>query len=545
MPFNTFKSFIFVLSLTVYFIACAAPEALQSVSEIGGFDAAQSYKTPLQGKISELSISDSSSLINLKANAEEEDALIIIYSFEDQKEQKTFQLTNKNLNSQYLALAPQHFQQETNVTDSNVLDFTESLHGYLREQESKIDLNEDLPNLYLNKYLTGNVSLGTKREFKIINSFMGSSFETISTSLKYQNQFVEFYVDERDENQFTNSELDKMGDDFSRYIPVERAIFGDESDINGDDKIVIVLSRVVNNLGKNKGGFVTGFFHAMDLFDAKKYVYSNEMEIIYACVPDPQGEQGVPLSKSFTLNNILPAVLLHEYQHMINFNQHYFVNESVVENGWLNEGLSHLAEDFMTMDSETKIASYSPENPARVADYLANISNICFTCGTSLAQRGGAYLFVKYLYEQAELGMYNGVSDGIELLSRLVQTDKTGKANILSAVYGQAVPKSQFKELMGNFALAIYFSDSKLSDDDAYKFFGINLRGALDDNRGTFLMGPAIQDISSFPYTGILNNTGITYLQIPSTLINATQGEINLELGSQTKGLGGYLITSH
>ncbi|MBF0106732.1 MAG: hypothetical protein HQM16_15575 [Deltaproteobacteria bacterium] len=70
------------------------------------------------------------------------------------------------------------------------------------------------------------------------------------------------------------------------------------------------------------------------------------------------------------------------------------------------------------------------ENPARVSSYLSEVSDVCFTCGTSLRERGGSYLF-RYLYEQAELGNLPAVDSGNELLSALVDTDLRDVENVI------------------------------------------------------------------------------------------------------------------
>ena len=42
----------------------------------------------------------------------------------------------------------------------------------------------------------------------------------------------------------------------------------------------------------------------------------------------------------------LPGVFIHEFQHMISFNQHVLVRGGTSEDTWLNEGLSHFAEEL-------------------------------------------------------------------------------------------------------------------------------------------------------------------------------------------------------
>jgi len=324
---------------------------------------------------------------------------------------------------------------------------------------------------------------------------------------------------------------------------LERSVFGQESDVNGDGKFVILFSHVINELGQKYGGMITGFFYALDLFDSKKYPFSNEMEIMYAYVPDQDGKFGIPVSKSFTMSSVLPNVFPHEFQHMINFNQHYFVSDGLAELGWLNEGLSHLAEDFSTLNSDSLITGYGSENPSRVSGYLAGVSDICFTCGTTLEQRGGSYLFVKYLYEQAELGNLPGTQDGMDLLKSLVQTDLVGKSNVVAAALGEGLSQDEFKKLIGSFSLALYLSDSGYAQSNQFEFFGFKMRGKVEDYRGTYLQGPSVIEINDFPYTGSIPSTGISYLQVPRTLLNQADGQLSFTVSDDViERLGAYLI---
>jgi hypothetical protein len=284
----------------------------------------------------------------------------------------------------------------------------------------------------------------------------------------------------------------------------------------------------VNKLGGSSGGIVTGFFYAIDLFDTSQYSNSNEMEVFYTFVPDPSGEYGSTVSKDFALTNILPGVLPHEFQHMINFNQHYFVNAGSSESGWLNEGLSHLAEDLYSLDGNDYMTASGLENPARVGSYLSSISNICFTCGTSLSQRGGSYLYLRYLYEQAENGEIPGALSGSELIGNLLNTNRRGIDNVIYAAFGSSGTDEDFKATLGLFSLAIYLSNSGLSDDERLNFGGINLRGLQDDNRGTVLTGPQVQNVSTLPFTDTLTGTAVTYMKISGASLTESGGVLDL-----------------
>jgi hypothetical protein len=74
---------------------------------------------------------------------------------------------------------------------------------------------------------------------------------------------------------------------------------------------------------------------------------SNEAEVLFLAVPDPQGRVRVPVNHA-TLAQVVPGTIAHELQHLINSARRLHVTEApVLEEVWLNEALSHLAEELM------------------------------------------------------------------------------------------------------------------------------------------------------------------------------------------------------
>ena len=72
--------------------------------------------------------------------------------------------------------------------------------------------------------------------------------------------------------------------------------------------------------------------------------HSNDGEVFYGAVP-----RDAPGCSAYTKANVTrsqPGVFIHEFQHMISFNQHVLVRGGNVEETWLNEGLSHFAEEL-------------------------------------------------------------------------------------------------------------------------------------------------------------------------------------------------------
>ena len=93
------------------------------------------------------------------------------------------------------------------------------------------------------------------------------------------------------------------------------------------------------------GSIILGFFFGLDLYPVQDPVHSNDGEVFYGVVP----RQDMPNCAAYTktvVTRSLPGVFIHEFQHMISFNQHVLVRGGDVEETWLNEGLSHYAEEL-------------------------------------------------------------------------------------------------------------------------------------------------------------------------------------------------------
>jgi hypothetical protein len=205
-------------------------------------------------------------------------------------------------------------------------------------------------------------------------------------------------------------------------------------------------------------------------------------------VPDPAGSYGTTVTKDFVLNNLIPAVLPHELQHAINYNQHVLVNGTPPEQNWLNEGMSHLVEDLM---------GYGHENPSRYALFLSNtnLGGIVTMRQPNIYERGASYLFLRYLYEQA--------SDGNAFVRSLISSREIGVDNIEQSFRGGS-GFSRFHEFLARWTVAIAVTDAGITSDPRFVYRdrvknsttghweGACIRCSADDGRGTILKGVAM-----------------------------------------------------
>lgn len=136
--------------------------------------------------------------------------------------------------------------------------------------------------------------------------------------------------------------------------PVETAHFGAPTDIDDNGRSILFFTRAVNELNPPNASSVTiGFFWSGDLFPEEDTPRlqacpaANQAEMFYLIAPDPRGIVG----RTFTLDDVreLAIPLIgHEFQHLVNASRRLFVNEATTfERPWLNEGLSHVAEELL------------------------------------------------------------------------------------------------------------------------------------------------------------------------------------------------------
>jgi hypothetical protein len=115
----------------------------------------------------------------------------------------------------------------------------------------------------------------------------------------------------------------------------------------------------------------------------------------------------------------------------------------------------------------------------------------------------------------------------------------TGITKIADVLAGADLLGPDITDILGQWALAIYFSNTGATSDDHYAFSGINLRASCDDNRGTVLNGPAIQDVSEVPFVDTLQGVSLTYMNVDASVL--TEGSLTISFGEDAE-FGGYVV---
>jgi hypothetical protein len=261
---------------------------------------------------------------------------------------------------------------------------------------------------------------------------------------------------------FSPSELQAFGNLFDQTMfQIDSTTFGPPSDIDLNGRVVILLTPLINKLTKaadcQTKGFVTGYFYGFDL--ASSGPNSNRGEVFYSLVPDSLGSVSCQHPRS-QVARLVPTTFIHEFQHMISYNQHVILRGGSDEETWLNEGMSHIAEELGSRYYEDKYPSPSGRtNPQQLFpdssqgfivpnllngyDYLSapTASSVTtFVDFGTLTERGAVWLFLRWLADQK----------GNIILTKLEQTGLTGIAN-LNQQTGEAFPA-----LFGDFSVALY-----------------------------------------------------------------------------------------
>ena len=270
-------------------------------------------------------------------------------------------------------------------------------------------------------------ALGAADDFQVFN---GDGFTTVTAEVVFTSTRALIYEDLNvPAGGFSAADYAAFAAEFDDPIyDTDVDAFGAPSDIDGNGRVIILFTPVVNQLTPpNSDGFVAGFFFGLDL---TSLAGSNEAEIFYSVVPDPTGQFGDARSRERILE-VVPPVLAHEFQHMIHFNERRLVRGGGSEALWLSEGLAHVAESlvadvFRSRGNVDRAFDYESANLARALRYLRDPEDVrlvvAFGDGT-LAERGAGWMFVQYL---------GGHFGGATVLGNLTRTTATGVANVTS-----------------------------------------------------------------------------------------------------------------
>lgn len=266
-------------------------------------------------------------------------------------------------------------------------------------------------------------------------------------------------------NGFTEADFQGFGVTFDTLIyPVDTRNFGEPTDIDNNEKrVLLFFTRAVNELtppGLNS--YVGGYFYSRDLFPKtvgtlEACAASNAAEMFYLLVPDPAGVINQNVRTTDFVRTVTAGILAHEFQHLINASRHMYVNlgSSDFEEGFLDEGLSHVAEELVfysttglapkqnisasTIQSAQKVSdafeTFGASNMRRYREFLINpLTNSPYANNTNITTRGAIWAFLRYAADRRgglessawfQLANPPAGSHGVQNLTRVFSVELT------------------------------------------------------------------------------------------------------------------------
>ena len=218
-----------------------------------------------------------------------------------------------------------------------------------------------------------------------------------------------------DDDNIDEGRMQAIIDQFAEDYPLVVETFGAPSDVDGDGRVAVLVTHLMQDVGAG------GQFRASSLVPRRAGGDGNVTDLLWTNPLVPE--------ESYR------SLLAHEFQHLINFNQHVLVRQGLSEAPWLNEGLSHLAEDLVQEPPN--------DNYRLVRTFLSEPGAVGLSRDMlTLATRGAAYLFVRSLVDL--------LGEGV--LLRLVQTDRVERGNV------EAATGESFADLMARWGAQLYVS---------------------------------------------------------------------------------------
>lgn len=237
-------------------------------------------------------------------------------------------------------------------------------------------------------------------------------------------------------------------------------------DVDRDGRFTILLSPWLGKLSDGKVA-IDGFVRGSDFYRDLGAPFGNRCDMLY-------------LNSAVKPGAHLRALLAHEFTHAIIFSEHVFGDYQsrlprMDEESWLNEGLSHLAEDlneagWSNLDYRVSAFLNAPERyQLVVGDYYGA------GLWRSHGHRGATYLFLRWCVDR----------HGPELLKRLIQTNRNGVDN-LEAATGETLA-----DLFRAWSAWLVMNDTRF--DSSETATGAKLREPLG---GRLLAGPRFRELS-------------------------------------------------
>jgi hypothetical protein len=290
--------------------------------------------------------------------------------------------------------------------------------------------------------------------------------------------------------------------------------FGEPGDIDQNGgRIVLLYTSGVNRMSDDyTDSFIAGFTCPVDLGASG----GNRAEMFYLMVPDPDGEftaaEGDGVTK-VQVRRTTDNTVAHELQHLINAQS----GNGGAQDVWLNEGLSHLAEEVVghavngfvpgtSLGSEQLLATQTRidvfnkfylNNWFNLSQYLSAPGDTAALLNASdpldyntFRMRGAAWSFLRYLLDRYE----DGSAGEAARVRELIQTSSSDSRDAITQVFGEP-----FDRLATQWSTMLVSSDRndvdpslelQLSSYQVREVFGSRIGEAVNPPTGGYPLRP-------------------------------------------------------
>jgi hypothetical protein len=262
---------------------------------------------------------------------------------------------------------------------------------------------------------------------------------------------------------FNNCDLETIAGIVDSNIMVNlEALLGEFSDVNGDDRVTVLVTPVLNHLpqtsedpDEHAAVFESYADPEVDLneYDVESNPDTDYQEIIYVFAPDPYGYHNSDFTttvEAYTSMS-LAAQIAAQTSHLIIYNNKVLDQAGADESSWLRLGIGAVAADLCGFGA----IYFDDAWDYLDAPHLYGLTTESEEGVLSLEGRGAQYLFLRWLVD-----VY-----GTEILAELVQSSETGTDNVLQAVMNLGGPDS-FNDLIVEWQVAMLTSGVTNVDGD-------------------------------------------------------------------------------
>jgi hypothetical protein len=228
--------------------------------------------------------------------------------------------------------------------------------------------------------------------------------------------------------------------------PVDSSYFGIPTDLDGNERVIVLFTPLINAQTPPRSGSIQGgYFWSGDLYPRNRCQQSNVGEIFYLLTPDPAAQFGDarPVAETRLRSR---GTIAHELQHMINAGSRVTRGAPSFESVWLDEALSHFAEEAVgrarrgfgdsqrlsyadvSADADDFESFFRP-NLLRLQAWMrdpADHSPTSELVGSRVEGRGATWSLLRYVADH-----YAG-GDVRAFTRRLVATSDTSVANLVA-----------------------------------------------------------------------------------------------------------------